>query len=508
MASVTLDSRIHPVSKLIQTTIKTPLGPLAGNYLEAEDAGFYRASIDGKQTSVYAYFNVKPTIKQYNFNIPIFYDVGNTGLSFWDGAVNTRLTLNYKGLSISSDSLDTVYRVGDLCNSTDGLTIYSTKQWTDATITGIVFNTQGGISFQTTTNYRTDELIPRPVITGNRNSPILSDSGENTRLEVIVNCYYKSDSWECAAATCKWGEKISATYFGTEDRIRLVGKLYRLTSKDKVETYLDDLAIPTAPEGHDTDIVVFRDTTSSSVKEDKEAVFRKVTYKFKNWNTRSDGSGTTYGSGGKPLSTSTFTTNTVLYAQWEATTSTTHRVPSDWTTDKLERLSDTPVLTATLTCYDRSTIIDTCEARKYELKSMKLKQWVGNDGSRILPGDLVGGASTYTAEFEIDPTSESQYEWENNTVVPAIPEDRRGWTYLGLSALKDSETADHLPGEELTIEQTQVLHAIWKANGAAKVFTETGWKTYQIYIYNNEGEWKLYMPKIYTEENGWNNIYI
>lgn len=500
--SVTLS---YPISPEIETTVETPLGKFSGIYLKAESAYFGTATINGKHTGVYVYNNVSiQNLSSHSFSIPVYYDVGTSGTSFYGTPVTTSISLLSRWAELKSNSLNILYQEGGGFPA-GSTTIYSTTKWTDATLANVGCYASSTITVPTITTYRSD-YADQPEIIGYRNSPAPNDTGGNTSVKLKVKRFYMCNKWECGGNTCGWGEKLEARYESNAPRIVIKGSLYRLSSSATIETFLDKLPIPETPTSTSiSEGVMFKGPIRNVTK----GVYRTIEYRFKNWNTKADGSGTTYGVGGKDLSKSGFTSNMSLYAQWESITSTTNKAPDTAENDQLERISSQPISTATLTCYDRSTIVDYHEARQYELKPMKLVRWRGNDNSIVQPGDTIGSADEYTAEFEVDLSGESQYEWENNVFTPRIPEQRPGWTYLGLAHSPDSVTGDYSGGAEITITQTQVLYAIWKANGAAKVFTETGgWKTYQIYIYNNDGEWKLYMPKIYTKENGWDNIYV
>lgn len=468
-----------------------------GNTIETGAMSAGEITYDG---TTYTYSSVRITARPKNVSgttaIPVKYDVGSTGTS-WTS------TAYVNGMVVA----DSGWKANFVLNSGKLTGTFSFKSMSHPD--SIKFNvtaayeTKTGISFATTSSPRSD-YADQPTITGNRNSPLPGDSGGNTSVKLKVKHYYKCYEWTCGSSTCGWGETISATYNSGASHIVLTGRLGRYDSK--LESYLNTLPEPSAPKQEITDNVTLQDTTSSTPRTETVQVTRTKQYEFRNWNTKADGTGTTYGDGGKSLSSNGFTSDTTLYAQWDDRTSATYTLPSDWTTDKLVKNKSEPSDVATVICYDRNIAFESFTCNQYEYKQMKLDGWKGTDGSTIAPGEFIGGSSTYTAVFVKDSNSTSTYTWEENEYTPIVPPDRSGWTYLGLDTDATKKVPTYLPRQKLTVSSSMNLYAIWKANGSGHLFDGTSYKMYQIYIWDGTN-WKLYLPKIYNGSD-WDTVYM
>lgn len=457
----------------------------------------------------FSFVSGPPKLYTSTVKIPVNYDVGNSG---WPWTTQAYCQ-------------DDFYTVDDSCTWNSPYTIvkgqfgfdpdfnlfsfvYGSTKAEGIELSLLIDLEPRNVSFTPDWADRIDNSRP-PTITGNRNSPIAGDDGGNTSVTLGIRRYYKTDSWTCKTnnVTASHGGAISGARFDGNS-VTLVGKLYPY--KSVPTTYLDTLPIPEEPYSNSTDTIQLVDDSVSPVKTENFTVTRTRKYTFDSWNTKKDGTGTKYGGGGKDLSTSGFTENTTLYAQWKDATVSSSFLPSDWTSEKRLKVSDTPSSSATLQCFYNTkafnNVYDSHTCYRYEYKGVKLAGWKGTDGSRISPGGPAGGCDKYTAIWELDPDTTSTHVWENNEYAPLVPEHRAGWAYIGLSTSATNKSPEYPHPANITITENMNLYAIWKAKGSGHLFDGSNYKMYQIYIYDGTS-WKLYIPKIYNGSD-WETVYM
>ena len=479
----------------------TLLGPC---YARGEHVHYYQAGEYGVRNCKFT-----STIKLYSstVEIPVNYNVGTTG-SNW-----SEIAYVQDNLTTVDDSwkLKSPYSIisGTFGAYSTFSFVYGSSQASSVSLSVSVNFGAQNVSFNTYGTPRSDSARP-PTITGNRNSPISGDTGGNTSVQLSITRYYKTDKWTCATtgATASWGGAISGAYFNGSS-ITLKGSLY--CYKSTLNTFLDTLPIPEAPIKTSTDSIQLVDDSVSPAKTENLSVTRTRKYTFYNWNTKADGTGTAYGTGGKALNSNGFKEDTTLYAQWKDATVSSTSLPDNWTSSKRVKNSNTPTKTALLECFYNTAksneVYDSHTAYQYEFKGVKLTGWKGTDGSEIAPGSPAGGCEKYTAVWSKDSSSSSTYSWENNKYTPIVPAERTGWTYLGLSTAPTSKDPEYQhPVSNITFTSDMDLYAVWKANGSGHLFDGTSYKMYQIYIYDGNN-WKLYLPKIYNGSD-WETIYM
>ena len=113
-------------------------------------------------------------------------------------------------------------------------------------------------------------------------------------------------------------------------------------------------------------------------------------------------------------------------------------------------------------------------------------------------GTIYRSGEIYEANEEV--TLYAQY---NGTVSKgSIPlpnvEDcvRQGYTLLGFSDLQGDTEPKYAPGAPYLPQKSITLYAVWKALGLVFIWTGSGFKAYQCFIYH-DGVFRLYAPYVY-----------
>ena len=177
---------------------------------------------------------------------------------------------------------------------------------------------------------------------------------------------------------------------------------------------------------------------------DGSATARKTrSYSFSKWNTKSDGSGTSYNSGGSY----TADANATLYAQYSSSDSGG---------------------SVTLPSYTRSGY--TLEGW-YTAASGGTK--VGNSGASYTPTSNITlyahwVANEYTITFDANggsgaPSSQTKTHDVSLTLSSTKP-TRTGYTFLGWSTSKTATSATYQAGSNFSSNANTTLYAVWKAN--------------------------------------------
>ena len=144
--------------------------------------------------------------------------------------------------------------------------------------------------------------------------------------------------------------------------------LYAVWKKDIVISYDANDGIGTAPATQSA--TVYNNTTSQSFKIATNT-FTRTNYKFVSWNTKEDGSGTTY----QPNDSINFSKSTILYAIWESTF-----VPPELTISSIRDSNNTGIATINLNWTKGSiggTSINTTYY-KIQYKKYNVSTWSGD----------------------------------------------------------------------------------------------------------------------------------
>lgn len=207
--------------------------------------------------------------------------------------------------------------------------------------------------------------------------------------------------------------------------------------------------------------------------------FTRTHYTFKNWNTKADGSGTSY-SNGQSVSnlTATHGGTVTLYAQW---TGVTYTVSYDANGGTSTPSSHSVQYPGTLTLRSAISKANT-SANGYNIT------YNANGGSGA-PGSQTSGSRTVTWPFSkwaAGSTSGSQYSagatyqpasnitmyaiWSKNesassswTCSSTIPK-KTGHTFLGWSESSTATSATYTAGTAYTITKGLTLYAVWQKN--------------------------------------------
>lgn len=336
-------------------------------------------------------------------------------------------------------------------------------------------------------------------LTGNCNYP----GGTNTSitLEKQIRKKYYAESWTKINGTTL-SEAVTP---GTTTTVKLSGyKGGHLT----IEGLLDKegswqragsgtyAALPKPTRSSDVSKHTVSLVSSSDVTHSSETlkVSTNNSYTFDHWSDTA--------SGGNVVNESEYpVTDTTLYAVWKSTSTVVTTLPQ-WTSTDSMKYRDDAYRTIALQCYQTAKSTSpyyTKTVKEYEFKPAKHTGWKSG-GKTYHIGSVVtlGSGATYTAIWEADAAGDSTFQLYDNVIAHPTPDARVGYTYLGLAQSKTATTPSYSNTAPITITQNMKLYGVWKANGAAKLFTGNaeGFQTYQIWIFDGKS-WKLHVPKIF-----------
>lgn len=215
-------------------------------------------------------------------------------------------------------------------------------------------------------------------------------------------------------------------------------------------------------------------------------------YSFSTWNTKSNGSGTSYSSGGKYTANS----STTLYAQYTAGTITTVRKtnPSIKTAAAISRANDT------ITGYKVSFNLNGgSNVTPNTITSTKTRKYTFSKWKNLNSGTEFSASTSYT--FSVSATLTAQWiaSDSNNAITLPTP-TRLGYKFLGWAesaTASSGVTGSYTPKKDLT------LYAIWEVLGSVKIKTEDGIHSYVPFIYT-KSKWTRAVPFVYKQDKGWN----
>ena len=202
-----------------------------------------------------------------------------------------------------------------------------------------------------------------------------------------------------------------------------------------------------------------------------------TSYSFKNWNTNSGGTGTSYASGASYTTDAAVT----LYAQWTSSTSTAS------VTLPTATRGNTTATGFKVTFDANGGSCSTATLTSNRTASYTFKGW--STSSTAASGST--GSYTPTASVTLYATWATSYT--NNSITLPTP-TRAGYTFKGWatsSSATSGSTGSYTPTAAIT------LYAIWEANGLIYIDNGTTFEAYQIYIHNGT-EWELYIPYVHN----------
>lgn len=258
---------------------------------------------------------------------------------------------------------------------------------------------------------------------------------------------------------------------------------------------LSNIGTPSSRPSTTSSYVVYLETSAGvDYPTQQLQVSGTISYTFKHWSLTSEGAAADL----NVIPTS----NTTLYAVWDASSDQGTKLPS-WSTPEgaLLLCKDEPYAVHTLRCYRLKTDTSpylTKTAEEFEYKPPKHTGW--KVGSEIFGvNDLVtkGGGTVYSAIWEPDVTKPSEYKIYDNVVEHSVPESRTGYKYVGLSGVNGDSTIVFNYPDAIEFNSNLDLYAIWECTGACRISTEANtFKIYHLWVYDGT-KWKLHMPKIF-----------
>ena len=209
-----------------------------------------------------------------------------------------------------------------------------------------------------------------------------------------------------------------------------------------------------------------------------------IKYTFNEWNTVSDGSGTSYAAGANYTANAAAT----LYAQYTSSTTTGTTTYTNNSIGDLAKPSRNNSTQATYTItyvYGNGSSNSTATCKKNRVYNFK--GWSETKG-----GTILSNSTTYTSAK----TVYAFWEEIDSTESATLPTPTKtGYTFMGWSTNQNASsgsTGSYTPTDNVT------LYAIWKTNGGAvRIYIDgQGYKMAQVYLYANN-KWNLTIPYLY-----------
>lgn len=213
-------------------------------------------------------------------------------------------------------------------------------------------------------------------------------------------------------------------------------------------------------------------------------------YTFNKWNTKSDGSGTSYSSGGSYTADASAT----LYAQYTGSTTkgsvtTATATKSNGSASRTVTINANGGISAVTSRTSTASITYACSGWYTETSG----------GTKRA---AAGGSYTPSA-------SETVYaQWTATTgaysavTLPTTAQcSRDGYELLGFATSAAATAAAYAPGASYTPSKDITLYAVWAAQGLVYVDTGTGIEPRQMWV-DNGSSWEQYAPYL-DEESSW-----
>lgn len=217
-------------------------------------------------------------------------------------------------------------------------------------------------------------------------------------------------------------------------------------------------------------------------------------YMFDGWATSRDGSGTIYKAGDSITVDESFSGETlVLYAKWKDA----QKYTLSYLRNEPAGISDSD-LGGELpkddeSCYNDGLNTETTTAETdIKIRGYVFKGWSKNALTPSLSDEVIapGSKITVTADMTLYAVWSKAEKWEvtytgttegitgdfpkdeesyyddgftYKAVIEANPQTRPGYTFLGWSRTRESETAEIKPGDEITVDGNITLYSVWKA---------------------------------------------
>lgn len=210
-----------------------------------------------------------------------------------------------------------------------------------------------------------------------------------------------------------------------------------------------------------------------------------IKYSFSKWNTASNGSGDSYDAGANYTANAAAT----LYAQYISSTDTGTTTYSNNSISGLTKPSRNKTTQATYTItyvYNNGSSDSTVTCKK--TRTYSFKGWSETKGGAIL-----SNSTTYTSAKTVY-ASWGQSDSTQSTTLPTPT--KTGYTFMGWSTNQNAtsgSTGSYTPTDNVT------LYAIWKANGAVRIYIDgQGYRMAQVYLFTtSDNKWHLTIPYLY-----------
>ncbi len=204
-----------------------------------------------------------------------------------------------------------------------------------------------------------------------------------------------------------------------------------------------------------------------------------VSYHQTYWNTKSDGTGTNYDSGGSYTANAAVT----LYAIWASSTAYgyTYTLPTG-----------TPSKNENAIVTFNANGGSTTKSSQLGSRPREFLGWftAADGGTQRTTSSVVGADETVYAHY-----GSGSGDYSSVTLPTATQCTRSGYTLLGFSTSSSAIQATYAPGASYTPTAAITLYAVWKALGSVRISNGASFDTYLIYIDNGSG-WDQYAPYI------------
>lgn len=217
-----------------------------------------------------------------------------------------------------------------------------------------------------------------------------------------------------------------------------------------------------------------------------KTVTTTITYAFKEWNTASNGTGTSYAAGAPYTANAAAT----LYAQYTSSSSSSTSNPSIKTAAVIYRPSEN------IAGYTVSFNANGGSTTPNAITSTKTRNYTFSKWKNLNNGAEFSASTNYSFSVNVTLTAQWTSSDTNNAITLPTP-TRAGFVFKGWatsSTATDGITGSYTPTGDV------IFYAIWEAQGLVYIYDGNEWGMYQIFIYNGSS-WEQYMPYIYNGSN-------
>lgn len=220
-----------------------------------------------------------------------------------------------------------------------------------------------------------------------------------------------------------------------------------------------------------------------------------TTFTFSKWNTKQDGSGTSYDAG------ASYTANAkaTLYAQYtKSTTQGTTSYKNNAISGLAKPTKDkTTEATYTITFKANGGSCSTSSLSSNKTRTYTFKGWAESKTAT----SALANTKTYTAAKTVYAVWGKIDSTESITLPTPT---RTGYEFVGWATTEDATTPDIGTGDYTPIA-TDTFYAVWKANGNIRIYVNdtNKYKMAMVYVYaptntSDTKPWKLVIPYLYT----------